>query len=135
MTYSIRCPVCLTDMDLDFHEPRLMPLCGHSICLKCLENILQNSRDCPICRTKFENPVESAFPQNIYVRSIIQEYKNVCDTHNSPLDYLCLTCKKLLCSKCYIKSPHEEHQVEAVSEFYAGIQNTIDSIKTENISL
>ncbi|EDO33043.1 predicted protein, partial [Nematostella vectensis] len=48
---EISCPVCLEV----FEEPLVLPSCGHSVCLQCLQNMTKRNPPsllCPVCRSE-----------------------------------------------------------------------------------
>jgi len=57
-TYTMTtCSICLED----FTDPRVLPTCGHSLCLACLRGICRDKlpgtrAPCPLCRADFTIP-------------------------------------------------------------------------------
>ncbi|XP_059201121.1 E3 ubiquitin/ISG15 ligase TRIM25-like isoform X2 [Centropristis striata] len=114
----LMCPVC---QDI-FKDPRQLP-CGHSMCMGCLENMIDHSSDapfrCPDCRAHF-GPVFGV--QKSYTLSSIVEdfrvirrrmevqrkivYCDCCPEKATPAFKTCLKCEVSLCRK-HIKD-HQE---------------------------
>jgi len=51
------CPICACI----FIDPKLLPSCGHTICLSCIDRLARDKYpgdevDCPICREDFTIP-------------------------------------------------------------------------------
>ena len=75
-----QCPICLANFNNNLNEPRILFKCGHSLCLKCLNekiNFNEKNFTCPIDKIKYENinSVES-FPKNIALIDLLQT-KNI----------------------------------------------------------
>lgn len=68
----LMCPVC---QDI-FKDPRQLP-CGHSMCVGCLENMVDHSSDlpfrCPDCRTDFGEVKE--FQRNYALASVADDVR------------------------------------------------------------
>ncbi|XP_076018449.1 nuclear factor 7, brain-like [Genypterus blacodes] len=68
----LTCPVC---QDI-FRDPRQLP-CGHSMCMLCMEGVMDHSSDipfrCPDCRAQF-GPVVGVF-KTFSLTSIAEDYK------------------------------------------------------------
>lgn len=71
---TLTCPVC---QDI-FEDPRQL-LCGHTICLGCLEHLSVHSRTfpfrCPNCRKDFGHLVEVS--KSYTLTSIAEEYREL----------------------------------------------------------
>ncbi|XP_047485520.1 uncharacterized protein LOC125036727 [Penaeus chinensis] len=47
----LKCNVCLSGFDRNFHKPLLLPSCGHTFCRFCLDTLYkQSKKSCPECR-------------------------------------------------------------------------------------
>lgn len=47
----LKCNVCLSSFDSNFHKPLLLPSCGHTFCRFCLDTLHKQSKNsCPECR-------------------------------------------------------------------------------------
>lgn len=68
---------CVVCMDV-LKDPRQLP-CGHSMCLGCLENLRDHSRDvpfrCPSCRRFFGPHI--GISKNFTLSSIVEEYEEI----------------------------------------------------------
>ncbi|KAK7945120.1 hypothetical protein WMY93_000848 [Mugilogobius chulae] len=112
----LTCPVC---QDI-FKDPRQLP-CGHSLCLNCLEKMIENTSGipfrCPDCRAYFGLVVE--VQNNYTLSSIAEEYRSKsndieekkvycdCCPDNTTLAFkTCLKCEVSLC-QTHVKS-HQE---------------------------
>lgn len=70
----LMCPVC---QDI-FKDPRQLP-CGHSLCMVCLENLVDHSSDipfrCPDCRTDFGEAM--GVQKNYALASIAEDFREI----------------------------------------------------------
>ncbi|XP_062572149.1 tripartite motif-containing protein 75-like [Saccostrea cucullata] len=66
-----------------------------------------------------------------------QEHKEMCKTHNLPIDVLCEDCDEFICGKC-AKTDHKEHEWStistAASQRRRGLLKLLKKIKEENLS-
>uniref|UniRef100_A0A1X7U3U1 RING-type domain-containing protein n=2 Tax=Amphimedon queenslandica TaxID=400682 RepID=A0A1X7U3U1_AMPQE len=133
---ELTCEVCLKI----YQDPKTLP-CHHSFCLKCLEEIPNQSDEltlssikCPLCRSPAEIPLQGAagLPPAFHINNLkevynlmIAESKKVADeevvcyvqTHDEPLKYYCNTCSKSICRDCAILD-HKEHKYSLISDIY-----------------
>ena len=64
---ELACPVCLEE----FHEPKILPACRHSVCKLCLEKIVDrivpSTIQCPVCRGEsiLEDPEVTQLETNV----------------------------------------------------------------------
>mmetsp|Transcript_11791 Transcript_11791/g.20074 ORF Transcript_11791/g.20074 Transcript_11791/m.20074 type:complete len:87 (+) Transcript_11791:219-479(+) len=60
------CPLCKHP----YNTPKLLPDCGHTLCLNCLRD-LEKDR-CPFCHTKF-SAKKSTFPTDFTLKALISD--------------------------------------------------------------
>ena len=72
----LKCPNCKEELN----EPRLLPCCEETICINCVEQLLEKSKNmyankykCIICKTVNELPPERKFPNNKFISKIQSE--------------------------------------------------------------
>ncbi len=124
------CPVCFTVMS-STQEPHILPSCGHTICIVCLNKILRDARECPLCRKRFEKTDLDHFPKNYQIISSLHEsLKRSCAFHRAPLDLVCLDCKSEICNKCFLKGSHSGHSIDLLTDFLKEVNE-----KTTEVSL
>ena len=93
---SLLCSVCLQQYDLDERIPKTLPLCGHTICVKCLSVILLEFEPrCPLDKKKFSTDYRTVdtFPTNFTVRGLLEENPQweVCPQHGERIKLMCFT--------------------------------------------
>ena len=124
---TLCCPVCLEKYETTGEKlPRIFP-CNHTVCEKCLTNIIKNTElVCPNCRKKYRaaNGAKS-FPENPYVINtinILEEKKEeefeFCKEHQRELSMYCNdeSCMKPICQLCLLKSHTGHNVVDRVEE-------------------
>ena len=119
----LKCAVCLDF----FNIPKILPGCGHSVCLSCLqallqqqpqqENVRQLKIKCPECRTstRLGSDGVANFRTNVQVQRIVNFVKMSIDkpTTNSHVhcDHTsfahvttkCIHCDKVFCENCFYR--------------------------------
>ena len=91
------CPICRKGWDQET-IPRVLPNCGHSICLECLQKILQDSSPkCPFDNTKFSSNHRriDQFPVNYMLKQLLErlsrsQSKTECQEHGEYIKKLLL---------------------------------------------
>lgn len=118
------CPICISPYDKSHFEPRIIPNCGHSLCLHCLNQILGESPQsfkCPLCARPFYmiQLSSSHFPKNFLAINLIEESSKSdrCQEHKATLDLICVDCKTKICNKCVFKGTHKDHKVDIHEDF------------------
>ncbi|XP_023820367.1 tripartite motif-containing protein 35 [Oryzias latipes] len=104
---DLSCPVCQGIYD----DPLMLP-CSHSFCRRCLLRCWEQTRKCPICRTKCE---ESQAVSNRALKSACQSFLSqavrtsdnqnrssveVCNIHLKPLELYCEKDEEPVCVEC-----------------------------------
>ena len=134
------CPVCLDP----FRDPRILPVCGHHFCCKCLEGLAashpHDSIICPTCRAVTDIPVGSSvttLPKPVTVNELQVALAGIqgkevgkidepaggtqrpCDPCGSKTSasFYCYQCKENLCEEC--------HDTHTQASLFAGHQ-TVD---------
>lgn len=133
---ALSCPICTRLYDVKEHEPRIIPFCGHSLCLKCLKKILNENAEtckCPLCNTGFPQPSTEigAFPKNYAILDLVDTKvpREFCPIHKSQLELICMDCKCKICNKCVFKGVHRDHEVDLLENFNSDIEAKIKDIQ------
>jgi len=120
---ALSCPICYLEYNSTQNLPMIIPGCGHTICSKCLTQILENpnSTKCPLDNQRFsihQVGIES-FPVNFIVKQLFDKTpsKTLCETHNEKLRLMCLTDKCAVCDACAFSGDHKGHQIKPVKKF------------------
>jgi len=127
MNDTAACPICYSNYNDSENLPRIIPICGHTICHTCIYFILRGLApaqpfQCPLDKKNFtiqRNDV-SFFPVNHALRDTLNE-KN-CPEHNKPLDIICTREKTLICYLCALTGSHKGHEVKPLKDLMQGIQ-------------
>jgi len=111
------CSVCYTEFDNKEKKPKIIPGCGHTICLFCLEKILGMSKPmCPLDRKPLTRKIED-YSTNIIVLQLIEEKtQGGCPLHNEPNNLVCLDDKCLICKYCAEYGDHKGHKIKHVND-------------------
>jgi len=127
MNDTAACPICYSNYNESENLPRIIPICGHTICHTCIYFILRGLApaqpfQCPLDKKNF--PIQrndvSFFPVNHALRDTLNE-KN-CPEHNKPLDIICTREKTLICYLCALTGSHKGHEVKPLKDLMQGIQ-------------
>jgi len=117
---EISCPICYSEFDDVEHIPRVIPSCGHTLCLNCLRIILQNdeTKKCPLDQKKFESyqETEENFPINYTVKNIIEKIVShgICKEHRQVMNLICRTDNCKVCEDCVFHGEHKSHKIETI---------------------
>lgn len=122
---KLNCPTCTLLFRKEENEPRIIPICGHTICTNCITEILTDNRInfmCPICQKMLKLPKENKiqqFPVNRIVLEMVLEMQVLekCETHNSLLELFCVDCNKKICNRCMFNGDHRDHNVDLIENF------------------
>lgn len=117
----INCPRCRLNFDEDTHHPRVMYVCGHSICHHCLKLILktaylENSQhiNCPVCDANHQIgyifiDALNAFPRNFFGLDLVRFLSNsvTCKHTEEKKKFICFgnnCCQRsAFCLICYLE--------------------------------
>jgi hypothetical protein len=124
---KLECSVCYQV----FTDPRMLP-CGHTFCLKCLQDIVKavaskpNKIPCPQFRAEFQvsNQNLQDLPKNFTVAQLISSLpaNSQCaiESKHGPAQHVCLDCWDALCdtcSNCHTRTRFtRDHTVKLLSE-------------------
>ncbi|KAJ3610371.1 hypothetical protein NHX12_022463 [Muraenolepis orangiensis] len=127
---DLTCPICCSV----FEDPRVLP-CSHSFCKKCLEGMLEGTRNpawrgpfkCPTCRKETPHNGIDSLQINYSLCGIVEKFNrvrvlprmSVCKQHDGqPLNIFCATDLKLICGFCATTRSHKGHTFSALGEAY-----------------
>ncbi len=117
-----KCPVCLIRFNTRDETPKLFPTCGHTICKKCLYQVLRNyTSKCPLDKIPFDRELRSvdSFPTNLIALNLIQNNERYPKCKNHPEErekVMCMTDDKLICTDCVILGDHKDHEIKSLTE-------------------
>jgi len=114
------CSICFNQFDQKERKPKILPKCGHTICLFCLENILKaNQPKCPLDRQPLETNLES-FATNILLLQLIDEKSKItserCSFHNEQNNLICMDDKCRICKYCADYGDHKNHKIKHIND-------------------
>ncbi|CAD8115841.1 unnamed protein product [Paramecium sonneborni] len=147
------CPQCQNIFNELENIPLMLPDCGHTICQKCIEQMLMSADGQQICCPE-DNILArgkthiTEFPKNcqllkmvvkqrpsleqpeyqLHLNNLAQEKIDLCGEHLEKLEIVCLTDKIRICTKCALFGNHRHHEVRSVDDVVREI-----ALKAENI--
>ena len=142
ITDDLSCPVCYETYDSQELVPRLITVCGHSICDKCLGKFRQNriALDCPVCKRPFNC---EGLPINYGLKNVAETRNSllssnqhassgsgqdqssiICSDHRLTKDYRCSTCEEWICAKCGMNG-HRQCETRAASDAMQDVLNSL----------
>ena len=104
---ELQCPICWNRLV----QPKLLPCCQHTFCLKCLNSYFQGRTSgqalCPVCRMSFQLPRNGATTlENNNIASRLLEITKACQSANCFLVTYCMhvtsMCIQLTCAVTYL---------------------------------
>ena len=120
----LTCGICSLEYNETTCIPKLIPTCGHTICSTCLDNVLQQNDQpvCPLDQSVFPviGQTSAAFTTNLMLLAILdetlkQKYEQ-CETHNEPLNLVCITHKSKICKLCADSDLHKKHTIIHIND-------------------
>ncbi|EFP04723.1 hypothetical protein CRE_03515 [Caenorhabditis remanei] len=122
---SLECKICVRQYNDTDRIPRVIPVCGHTLCEDCAKNIIRgNTMKCPIDRRDVN--VEggaSSLPRNFAILETIEERNTLLNVPMGPIDseqtypripcaenfrhestVRCVICKANYCEPCFNKN-------------------------------
>ena len=121
------CPSCSKNYDLVVRSPKMLPKCGHTICLKCLTLILANSEPakCPIDSESlpYNKKTAADFPSNVVLTQIISDFsqQEKCQEHGEEKRLVCFTDRTKICNDCGLFGKHKGHIIEPLKVIHQKI--------------
>lgn len=118
--------------------PRVLILCGHTICESCLTlHHSNNSICCPECKLINHAPLHS-FPKNLPLLSLSPTTTTTtttpllsCPSHNKPYEAFCDRDKQLLCVTCLLEPPHKTHKIMSIEQTVAQDKEILEAASKE----
>jgi len=125
---NLDCPICYEKYDLSLHLPRIIPICGHTVCSQCIPSLIKRSQNfiCPIGNEVHQGNFSSvgSFPPNYELRKTIEKHLEYgfCEDHQKAFEYVCIQDKVKVCTDCALFGAHNGHQIKPLSSFKAEIE-------------
>ena len=115
------CPVCSFEYTSEGDITPKSLTCGHTICLKCLSDIIDNNygAKCPLDRKPLQYTKPNDFATNILVIQLLEERRKakteLCSTHQEPNVFLRVEDKTKICGHCFYLD-HGAHDIRHIEE-------------------
>ena len=134
---ALNCPVCRER----FRSPKVLPSCGHTFCMRCLQDLISEERNsrikCPLCRKEYRIPQSGVkgFPDNFSINRLLDEASlkgkailcgQCSQSQCFPLEK-CQHCDKTLCIECQIMH-YSLMELDAIK----ALKSTMSKIPNEN---
>lgn len=116
---TLTCPVCYESFDQGERLPKLLLVCGHTVCSCCLSQLLKpTSKRCPFDKKNIEKKKVKDFPVNYALVQMLERRldEKICQKHNKNLSFVCFTEKLKLCYDCMSEGNHKKHKVKALDD-------------------
>ncbi|CAD8082256.1 unnamed protein product [Paramecium primaurelia] len=147
------CPQCRNIFNEFENIPLMLPDCGHTICQKCIKQMLMSADGQQICCPE-DNILAKGkthiteFPKNcqllkmvvkqrpsidhpeyqLHLNNLAQEKIELCAEHLEKLEIVCLTDKIRICTKCALFGNHRHHEVRSVDDVVREIASKAENI-------
>ncbi|CAK60950.1 unnamed protein product (macronuclear) [Paramecium tetraurelia] len=147
------CPQCCNIFNEFENIPLMLPDCGHTICQKCIKQMLMSADGQQICCPE-DNILAKGkthiteFPKNcqllkmvvkqrpsidhpeyqLHLNNLAQEKIELCGEHLEKLEIVCLTDKIRICTKCALFGNHRHHEVRSVDDVVREIASKAENI-------
>ena len=130
---SLICSCCRSDYDQITRIPKIIPICGHTICAICLTQLSgwPTSIQCPLDRKKFIIGQNLDFQSNFAVIQLLEEKDKIVDDLLKNLDD---DCKKIEISKELTQFTLEDTKkflVKTIKDYYTTIRCSLEKQEAE----
>lgn len=149
---DLYCPKCQIQFDEDLHQPRMFSNCGHTFCVQCLLDLIENrSTDTVSCfeeedqcpGVKVQKGIDS-FPINKFILQHLKkkqeqrklsnkttENNKICVVHKKIVDIVCLSDAVAICSDCALFGKHKSHEFLSYTNFQMQFEEKLSRIEIE----
>lgn len=153
---DLTCTKCRTRFDRVKYQPRLFPFCGHTFCTECISTHIrgQTSIGCPEDGRPHPSfdPARGidCFPINVALMNLLNKSStsltretaappihreatrsHFCKQHHKLADLICLTDRKIICSKCALFGDHKNHDIREIEDFKQLVRGKVNELGTE----
>jgi len=130
-TESLQCICCCNEFDRGEHTPKIIPVCGHTICQACVKALsgVSKSIKCPTDRKVYQLPTDGFLPTNFSLLQILEnkpkvqatnqdskDQQAICNIHGYKLDLVCMTDEIRVCRYCIDYGSHRGHDVKWIQD-------------------
>ena len=128
------CEKCKSNYNKKNRQPRVLPKCGHTYCLSCIQSLIsaQTPFDCVIDGTTYSNLTNvDIFPSNVHIQHMIIDSPKVCQIHNKALEFFCLSDNMEICSACGLLGAHKTHKITTLTDLENNSKELLVGIKKQ----
>ena len=108
------CSYCQRDFNDKLNIPRLLIVCGHTLCESCCYRLHNNSKvECPECNSSTFIESISLLPKNLVLISR-ESSRDQCLKHHKKYEAFCEKEHMLICIDCILHDGHKNHEMDGV---------------------
>ena len=128
----LECFVCIENFNTKDLRPMVLP-CGHTLCLRCLTNVIRDTRKCPYnCPSSNDlSQIIESFPSNINIVQYLETVQLFCSNHKDTIArFLNLSKVEAYCNEC----AQELSNLIESENFKSSLENELAKYINEPIS-
>lgn len=134
-TEFLYCPICSERYDITLRLPRIIHICGHTLCSQCILNLIKRpeASTCPVGKEVLNGDYSKleAFPPNFTLRNLVENSLEfgLCQDHRKELQYICIEDKTKVCHECVLFGEHAGHNVKPLSDLKPPMEKRIQKLE------
>lgn len=125
------CPVCGTEFDELVRVPRILTVCGHTVCQLCVQGLWSDQTiQCPQCHKASTAAAIELLPVNFALMQLRtrEGSDELCSKHNKQLEAYCSTDKSVLCVSCILEDDHKKHDITSIQKAASRERDRLNSL-------
>lgn len=140
-----KCPICYLEYDSAQCIPKILPACGHTLCSKCLDQILKTQpAKCPLDRNIIDPKLKTSteFTTLRVLTQLMDERAKmqygICLIHQEPKNLLCMTDKTKICQSCVHgkdDAAHKGHDTKPLSDIFEQVKSKTTQLKSQILNM
>jgi hypothetical protein len=112
------CSHCQREFNDKLNVPRLLVVCGHTLCESCCYRLHANNRvDCPECHTPTFIESVGLLPKNLALIARDRDRdtsRDLCGKHHKKYEAFCEKENMLICIECILQDGHKNHEMDSI---------------------
>jgi len=125
------CPVCGSEFDELLRVPRILTVCGHTVCQFCVQGLwTEQTIQCPQCQKPSTAASIESLPVNFALMQLRSREgaEDLCPKHNKQLEAYCSSDKSVLCVSCILEDDHKKHDITSIQKAACKERDRLNSL-------